>query len=83
MSRYNVMSMEKISSPDGSVSKHWYKYIIANSYNTITSIRSGSEKEVRLFARETTIRLNEKYLTGCKVKSYNRPVNEANMSAFL
>ena len=83
MSRYKVKSIEKISSPEGSDSKHWYKYIIANSYNTITSIRSGSEKEVRLFARETTIRLNEKYLTGCKVKSYNRPVNETSMSTFM
>ena len=80
MSRYKIKSIEKITPPDGVTFKCWYKFIIANSYSTITNIRSGSEKEVRKFASETAKRLNEKYLTNCKVKNHNRPVNEVTPS---
>lgn len=83
MSRYKVKSIEKITPPEGANSQRWYKFIISNSYNTITSVRSGTEKEIRQFASETSKRLNEKHLTRCKVKSYNRPVNEVSMSAGL
>ena len=80
MSSYKLKSIEKIVPPEGSTYKRWYKFIIANSYNTITNIRSGSEKEVRRFASEAIKRLNEKYLTNCKVKVFNRPANEVSIS---
>jgi len=83
MSRYKLKSIEKIVPPEGTTHKRWYKFIIANSYNTITNIRSGSEKEVRRFARETIQRLNEKYLTSCKVKVFNRQVNEVSISSSI
>ena len=80
MSRYKLKSNEKIVPPEGSTYKRWYKFIIANSYNSITNIRCGSEKEVRRFASEAIKRLNEKYLTNCKVKVFNRPANEVSIS---
>lgn len=80
MSRYNITSIERITPPAGAIDKHWYQYVIENNYNTITSKRSGSEREIRKFATETIQRLNEKYLTRCKVKNYNRTVNEISFS---
>ena len=80
MSRYSLEHIEKIASPGGDTYSSWYKFIIANSYNRITNIRCGSEKEIRQFAEETIKRLNDKYRTGCKVKVFNRPVNEVSMS---
>ncbi|MDH5600027.1 MAG: hypothetical protein OEY78_01860 [Gammaproteobacteria bacterium] len=83
MSRYTLKCFEKIEAPDGSGNLHWYKFIIENSYNTITNIRCGSEKEIRQFAKQTIKRLNEKYLTSCKVKVFNRMANESGISANL
>ena len=83
MSRYKILSIEKITPPAGAANKRWYKYIIANNYNTITSISSGSEKEIRKFALESAKRLNDKYLTRCKAKSYSKPVYEATFSTYL
>jgi hypothetical protein len=80
MSRYKLKSIEKIVPPEGTTHKRWYKFIIANSYNTITNIRCGNEKEIRKFAATAIQRLNEKYLTNCKVKVFNRPVNEVSIS---
>ena len=80
MSNYKIKSIEKIEAPDGATYKRWYKFIIANSYNTITNIRCGSEKEIRQYASQTVKRLNEKYLTNCKVKAFNCAANESNAS---
>ena len=81
MSRYKLKSIEKIVPHEGTTHKRWYKFIIANSYNTITNIRCGSEKEVRRFAVDAIKRLNDKYLTNCKVKVFNRPANEVSLSS--
>jgi len=83
MSRYKIKSIEKVNPPEGPSNKRWYQYIIANETNTITSFRSGSEKEIRKFAADTVKRLNEKYLTRYKVKIYNRPVSEVSFSAYI
>ena len=80
MSRYKLKSIEKIVPPEGATYKRWYKFIIANDYNTITNIRCGSEKEVHLYAKQTINRLNEKYLTNCKAKAFNRTANETGMT---
>ncbi|MCW8899415.1 MAG: hypothetical protein OQK75_04075 [Gammaproteobacteria bacterium] len=80
MSRYTLKFIEQIEAPDGSDNKHWYKFVIENSYNTITNTRCGSEKEIRRYAKETIQRLNEKYRTNCKVKIFNRMANETGIS---
>lgn len=75
MSRYKIVSIEKTTPPAGSVVKRWYKFIIANDKNTMTNLRSGTEKEVRLFAGEVVKRLNQKYLTHIQFK-HHKPANE-------
>ena len=81
MSRYKITSMEKINPPQDATLQNWYKFIIENKLNTITSMRSGSQKEVLQFARESVKRLNEKYLTHIDFKM-QRPVNDINMSNY-
>ena len=83
MSRYKIIEVQKVSPPEGATTQRWYQYIIGNEYNTITSLRAGSEKETRKIASESIKRLNEKYLTHYKMKSYNRPVNETSLSIYL
>ena len=82
MSRYKIKSIEQVAPPTGASSKHWYKYVIANELNTITSLRSGSIKEVREFATQSVKRLNEKYLTHIEFKIH-KPVNEVTLSTYL
>ena len=83
MSIYKLKSITKISPPEGVMSKRWYQYIIENDLNTITSIRSGSEKEVRDIAVDSVKRLNEKYSTRGKIKHYNNPVYENPFTSYL
>lgn len=73
MSLYKITSMEKVAPPQDFTSKNWYKFIIENEFNTIINIRSGSQKEIRQFARQSVKRLNEKYLTHINFKIH-RPV---------
>lgn len=83
MSHYKIIKIQKVNPPEGATSKRWYQYIIGNDFNTITSLRAGSEKETREIAADSVKRLNEKYLTHYKMKNYNRPVNETSFSAYL
>ena len=80
MSRYALKHIEKVAAPEGGSFNNWYKFIIANNYNTITNIRCGSEKEIRQYAKQTIKRLNEKYLTHYEAKTFNRTVNETAIS---
>ena len=83
MSRYKIINIQKVNPPEGATTQRWYQYIIANDINTITSFRSGTEKETRKIAAETVKRLNEKYLTHYKIRNYNNPVYETTSSTFL
>lgn len=83
MSCYKIINIQKVNPPEGATTQRWYQYIIANDVNTITSFRSGSEKETRKIATESVKRLNEKYLTHHKIKNYNKPVYENTSSTFL
>ncbi len=79
MSKYIIISLEKVNAPQGATFNPWYKFIIANDKNTIVSIRSGSEKEVHGFALESVKRLNKKYLTHIGFKTH-KPVNDIGLS---
>lgn len=83
MSRYKIISIQKANPPEGTTSKRWYQYVIANNINTITSTRAGSEKEVRKVAADAVKRLNDTYLTNCKTKHFNMPVNETSFSTYF
>jgi len=76
MARYTIKSITKVTPPEGSSELNWYKFIIENDKNTITSLRAGSKKEVNDFAIESIKRLNEKYFTDVHFKIH-KPVNES------
>jgi len=76
MARYKIKSISKVDPPQGSSELNWYKFIIENDKNTITSLRTGSKKEVYDFAKESIKRLNEKYFTNVHFKIH-KPVNES------
>jgi len=76
MARYTIKSITKVAPPEGSSGLNWYKFIIENDKNTITSLRAGSKREVNNFAIESINRLNEKYFTDVHFKIH-KPVNES------
>lgn len=75
MARYKVISIEKVTPPDGAEEMKWYKFIIENDKNTIINLRAGSKKDVQNFAAESVKRLNEKYFTHVYFKTH-KPVYE-------
>ena len=75
MARYKIKSIEKTFPPEGAIELSWYKFIIENDKNSITNFRSGSKKEVQIFATESINRLNEKYFTNVFFKQH-KPVYE-------
>jgi len=75
MARYKIKSIEKVNPPEGTIEPVWYKFIIENDKNSITNLRSGSQREVKKFARESVKRLNEKYFTHVHFKKH-KPVFE-------
>ena len=80
MSRYKVKYIEKVEPPAGATTKRWYRFLIANDMNSISGLRSGSEKEVRKIVADSVKKLNDKYLTKYKIRSFNKPVNEASFT---
>jgi hypothetical protein len=70
---YKIKSIEIANDVDMGTSQIWYRYVIANEFNTITCLRSGSKTEVLRYARLCTMLLNKKYKSG-KVKVY-KPMN--------
>lgn len=61
---YQISAIERVEPIHGDSSKPWFRYIISNTYNTITGFRCGTEKEVRRFAKEFISSLNQKYPGG-------------------
>ena len=50
--RYQVMTVEKTSSPDGSSDSDWYRYVIEVPGSTLTGTRCGTRQEVTRFASD-------------------------------
>ena len=82
MSRYKLKSIEKVTAPYGMTGENWYQFVIANEINTINGFRSGKKKEVMKMATDSVNRLNEKYSTNYKVKTFNKPVNETGYATY-
>ena len=61
MSKYRVVAIEKTNAPEDCQEQSWYRYVIANDFNTITGLRTGSLKEVKTFAQSSAQQLNAKY----------------------
>ena len=75
MALYKIKSIERVTAPEGTTELKWYKFIIENDKNTITNLRSGSKKDIQIFATESIKRLNEKYFTHVHFKTH-KPVYE-------
>lgn len=82
MSRYKLKSIEKVTAPYGMAGENWYQFVIANEFNTINGFRAGKKKEVSKIATDSVNRLNEKYSTSFKVKTFNKPVNETGHATY-
>lgn len=82
MVSYKIKSIERVTPPEGTSELKWYKFIIENDKNAITNLRSGSKKEVQIFATESVKRLNEKYFTHVHFK-YHKPVYEMEHTNYL
>lgn len=83
MSRYQIKSIERVTAPYGMPGENWYQFVIANEYNTINGFRCGKKKDVLKMVTDSVNRLNEKYSTGFKVKTFNKPVSDTGYSAFF
>ena len=61
---YNVISIEKITPPEGAEGKNWYQYTIGRNKTSmdrrsiITGARRGTLKQVTLYAEEFANTLN-------------------------
>lgn len=75
MAHYKIKSIERVTPPEGTTELKWYKFIIENDKNTIINLRSGSKKDIQIFATESIKRLNEKYFTHVHFKTH-KPVYE-------
>ncbi len=58
---YKLDTIEATTAPDTDTAKPWFRYVISNDRNTITSYRPGSENEIRRFANACIAALNRKY----------------------
>lgn len=56
--KYNVVSIEKIDTPDGMAGNHWHRYIIGQGGGKIEGLKEGTLKEVTLHAENFAEDLN-------------------------
>ncbi len=50
--RYEVLSVEKASAPNGGTGSNWHRYVIRVPGSTLTGIRRGSKQDVTRFATQ-------------------------------
>lgn len=56
--KYNVVSIEKIDTPDGMAGDKWHRYIIGQGGGKIEGLKEGTLKEVTLHAENFAEDLN-------------------------
>lgn len=83
MSRYKIISFERVEAPYGLQGECWYQFIIENDFNRINGFRAGKKKDVLKTVTDSVNRLNENYLTNFKIRSFKKPVNETSYSAYI
>jgi archaellum component FlaC len=77
-----MKSLERVNAPYGLQGENWYQFVIENDFNSITGFRSGKKKDVINIVTNSVNRLNETYLTGFKMKHFNKPANETSHSPY-
>lgn len=61
---YDLISVEKIETPDGLQGNDWYRYIIEKHNSKIEGLRSGTLNEVTRHAEQYTEDLNIRVKSG-------------------
>ncbi|HEY9053057.1 MAG TPA: hypothetical protein VIQ03_16010 [Gammaproteobacteria bacterium] len=60
--KYNVITVEKTTPPEGMPGENWYRYVIGQGTSRIEGIRHGSLKDVtqhaEAFAEDLNLRMN-------------------------
>ena len=58
--KFNVMSIEKISTPDGMVGDNWYQYVVGQGSSEIKGLTMGTLKQVTEHANKVADDLNDR-----------------------
>lgn len=58
--KFNVMNIEKISTPDGMVGDNWYQYVVGQGSSEIKGLTMGTLKQVTEHANKVADDLNER-----------------------
>lgn len=58
--KFNVMNIEKISTPDGMVGDNWYQYVVGQGSSEIKGLTMGTLKQVTEHANKVADDLNDR-----------------------
>lgn len=58
--KFQLVSIEKIDTPEGMTGDHWYQYIVGQGGSKIEGLKEGSLKEVTLHAENFAEDLNNR-----------------------
>lgn len=58
--KFNVMNIEKISTPDGMVGDNWYQYVVGQGSSEIKGLTMGTLKQVTEHANKIADDLNDR-----------------------
>lgn len=59
--------MEKITAPDGTEGKDWFRYVLESGRSTITGQRRGSRDDVLAYATQCAQQLNTRALAAASI----------------
>lgn len=58
--KYNVMNIEKISTPDGMAGENWYQYLVGQGSSEIKGLTIGTLKQVTEHVNKVASDLNDR-----------------------
>lgn len=58
--KFNVMNIEKISTPDGMTGDNWYQYVVGQGSSEITGLTMGTLNQVTEHANNVANDLNDR-----------------------
>ena len=58
--KFNVMTIEKIGTPDGMVGDNWYQYVVGQDSSEIKGLTTGTLKQVTEHANNVADDLNDR-----------------------
>lgn len=73
--KYDLISVDKIDTPDGLPGDDWYRYVIGQGTSKIEGFRSGSLNAVTKHCEEYTRELNDRINKGGSTYSPRKKVD--------